>query len=143
MQKKLSSLNRILHAKDRICILSTVDADQQPNAAIFGAVKESEGRILLATGNNRTKANLAAQPAAMLIVFIPAEAPHLYRGMRLKLRFDQLIETGSILDSFVQNVAEHAGQSAADSIRCVLSFHILSISPLASLPTLDPSAVTS
>ncbi len=96
----------------------------------------------MATGNNRTKANLSVQPAAMLTVFIPAEAPHLYRGMRLKLRLEQLIETGSILESFIQDVAEHAGQLAANSISCVLSFNIMSISPLVSLPTLDLSAVT-
>ncbi len=133
MQKKLSSLNRILHAKDRICILSTVDADQQPNAAIFGAVKESEGRILLATGNNRTKANLAGQPAAMLTVFIPAEAPHLYRGMRLSLRLEKIIDDGPLLDSFRQEVQEQAGQSAAESLAAVLDFNISEIAPLVSL----------
>ncbi len=133
MQKKLSALNRILHSKDRICILSTVNAEQQPNAAIFGAVKEAGGRILLATGNNRTKANLSGQPAAMLTVFIPAESPHLYRGMRLSLRLEKIIDDGPLLDSFRQEVQEQAGQSAADSLAAVLDFSISEIAPLVSL----------
>jgi hypothetical protein len=127
-------LLEIVNKAGRIGVLSTVDANGQPNSAYFGSMRlADDGSVVLGLGDNRTLQNLKQNPLAVL--FCVAEGPVTFTtpGYRLYLKSKGLQREGELLDGIKQAIAEHAGEDAAKMIVAAVAFEVTEIRPLVAM----------
>ena len=131
MSRYTPRIEKILSHKNCICILSSVGPTNIPNSALFGAVKIVDEEILIAMGDNRTYANLLVNPHAALMLIIPADSAVFYRGLRLDLHLIGIAEESETFATFVAEVSQRVGKTAAASIRRIVRFALGNVRPLA------------
>lgn len=133
MTKAIDTFNKILRHQQRICLLATSGAENSPNSAIFGAVKVRDESILIAMGDNLSYKNLQLNPSAQLTAFIPGPSPPLYRGIRLNLHFEEILEQGELFETMRIEVKANAGDQAAAMIKRIIVLSVCSHTPLINL----------
>ncbi|PLX82971.1 MAG: pyridoxamine 5-phosphate oxidase [Desulfuromonas sp.] len=121
----------IFNDPQRIATLSTIDAEGQPNAAVFDSLRMLDDQtVIMASGANRTLANLRSNPQAVCLFTIPGDTPLLYQGGRLYLTVESIQEEGDQLEQLKEGVRQAAGEMAANSIRAAVTFRVTGYRPL-------------
>lgn len=115
----------------RIGVLATADADGKPNAAYFGSPRLTvDGQLIMGMMENRSLANLEANPYA--VFFTVKEAPVGFNtpGWRLYLECKQIDREGEVLAQVKKAIAAGAGEEAAARIKAGVVFEVTKVRPL-------------
>ena len=116
----------------RLGTLSTADANGKVNTAYFGSPRMvDEKTIFMGLGNNRTFANLQANPRAVFMVMEPGKTMMDWKGVRIYVKMTECKTSGGKLDQMKAVVAKHAGEGAAKMMHAAVTFKIEEIRPLA------------
>ncbi len=127
-------LAELINSPDRITTLSTAGSDGTPNSAVIGsAFMADEDHIWIGLADNRTGANLAANPKAMLLACRPGSTVLDWKGGRLTLELTAMETQGERFDQMVERIRTTAGRFAARSIRQLAICRISEVRPLAEL----------
>lgn len=136
---ELDKLQQLLENPHRICLLSTVDQQSNPNSAIFGSTQLNGEQIIIGMGNNHSLDNLRLNPQATLMVVIPGTSILSFQGVRLYLQCKTIEDSGPLLDEIRVEASIHAGKAAARMIQQALSFDILKSRDLIEMGNISPA----
>ncbi|MBU1154440.1 MAG: pyridoxamine 5'-phosphate oxidase family protein [Proteobacteria bacterium] len=115
----------------RVGVLATADADGKPNAAYFGSPRLNvEGQLIMGMMENRSLANLEANPYAVFFTVKEAPVGFTTPGWRLYLECKQIDREGEVLAKVKKAVAAGAGEAAAAGIKAGIVFEVTKIRPL-------------
>ena len=118
----------------RVGVLATADAEGKPNAAYFGSPRlDLEGRLVMGLMENRTLANLEANPHAVFFTVKEAPVGFTTPGWRLYLEVKHIDREGEVLQQVKEAIAAAAGEQAAAGIKAGLVFEVTSVRPLVDL----------
>lgn len=95
-----------------------------------------EGQVWVGLGDNRTAANLRANPRAVLSIFRPGATILDWKGGRLYLELTALETEGDRFDQMIDRIRATAGRLAARSIHYLAVCRISEVRPLAELGSL-------
>ncbi|RXE56058.1 pyridoxamine 5-phosphate oxidase [Methanoculleus taiwanensis] len=115
----------------RIGTLSTASRDGKVDAAVFGSPHMvDEKTIMMGFGDNRSLANLQENPNAVYLIMEPGESIMDWKGVRVYLKMTASDTSGAMLQNLKQQIAEVAGEQAAEMIHAAASFEITEVRPL-------------
>ena len=115
----------------RVGVLATADADGKPNAAYFGSPRLNvEGQLIMGMMENRSLANLEANPFAVFFTVKEAPVGFTTPGWRLYLECKQIDREGEVLAQVKKAVAAGAGEDAAAGIKAGVVFEVTKVRPL-------------
>ena len=115
----------------RVGVLATADADGKPNAAYFGSPRLNvEGQLIMGMMENRSLANLEANPYAVFFTVKEAPVGFTTPGWRLYLECKQIDREGEVLAKVKEAVAAGAGEDAAAGIKAGVVFEVTKVRPL-------------
>jgi predicted pyridoxine 5'-phosphate oxidase superfamily flavin-nucleotide-binding protein len=124
----------IVNKAGRIGVLSTVDAQGQPNAAYFGSIRlADDGSVVLGLSNNRSLKNLEENPLAVLFCVTEGPVTFTTPGCRLYLKSTGIQREGQLLEVIKAAIAEHAGEDAAKMIVAAVAFEVTELRPLVAM----------
>lgn len=116
----------------RLGTLSTASKAGKVNVAHFGSPRMSDEKtIAMAIGQNRTFANLQENPNAVFMIMEPGGAPPEWHGVRIYLKMTACQTSGEMLDTIRSNIAQAAGEDAANMMHAAVVFDIQEIRPVA------------
>ena len=125
-------LMEYFNKQPRLGTLSTADSNGKVNCAYFGSPRMiDEKTIFMGLGNNRTFANLQANPSAVFMVMEPGQSITDWKGVRIYVTMTECQTSGQKLDDMRATIAQHAGENAAKMIHAAVTFEIQEIRPLA------------
>jgi hypothetical protein len=90
-----------------------------------------EKTIIMGLGNNRTYANLQANPSAVFMVMETGKTITDWKGVRIYVTMTECQTSGQKLDDLRAAIAQHAGEKASKIIHAAVAFEIQEIRPLA------------
>lgn len=90
-----------------------------------------EKTIIMGLGNNRTYANLQANPSAVFTVMEPGQTIADWKGVRIYVQMTECQTSGPKLDDIRAAIARRAGEKASQMMHAAVSFEIREIRPLA------------
>ncbi len=125
-------LMEYFNKQPRLGTLSTADSTGNVNCAYFGSPRMiDEKTIFMGLGNNRTFANLQANPKAVFMVMEPGQTTADWKGVRIYVKMIECQTSGQKLDDMRATIAQHAGENAARMIHATVTFEVQEIRPLA------------
>ncbi|MBU1274073.1 MAG: pyridoxamine 5'-phosphate oxidase family protein [Proteobacteria bacterium] len=123
----VNSINR----PGRVGVLATASADGKPNAAYFGSPRlDVEGKLVMGMMENRSLANLEANPYAVFFTVQGAPVGFTTPGWRLYLECKQIDREGEVLAQVKKAIAKAAGEQAAAGIKAGVVFEVTKVRPL-------------
>jgi len=115
----------------RVGVLATASADGKPNAAYFGSPRlDVEGKLTMGMMDNRSLANLEANPHAVFFTVKEAPVGFTTPGWRLYLECKQIEREGEVLEQVKSAIAAAAGEQAAAGIKAAVVFEVTAVRPL-------------
>jgi hypothetical protein len=115
-----------------LATLITADSNGKVNSAYFGSPRMiDEKTIIMGLGNNRTYANLQANPSAVFTVMEPGQTIADWKGVRIYVQMTECQTSGPKLDDIRAAIARRAGEKASQMMHAAVSFEIREIRPLA------------
>ena len=115
----------------RMGVLATADASGRPDVAYFGSPRlDVEGNLTMGLGNNRTLANLEANPQAAFLAVEKSPVVFTTPGWRLYLTVKEIQREGPVLDAVRQAIDAQAGPEAANMIQAAVVFSVGEVRPL-------------
>ncbi len=115
----------------RMGVLATADASGLPDVAYFGSPRlDVEGNLTMGLGNNRTLANLEANPQAAFLAVEKSPVVFTTPGWRLYLTVKEIQREGPVLDAVRQAIDAQAGPEAANMIQAAVVFSVDEVRPL-------------
>jgi len=123
-----SKLMDYFNKQPRIGILSTASKDGKVDSAIFGSPNMiDEKTVVVATGKNRTFANLQENPYAIYLIMEPDPE---WKGIRVYLKMKESATSGKMLDTIKSQIAKMAGEEFAQMMNATVTFEIIELRPL-------------
>jgi len=123
MERK--ELMELFNNPNRIGTLTTSDGEGNLNAGLFGSPRMvDEDTVVMASGENRSLANMRKHPKAVFLFFEPGSNPMDWKGARVYLEVIKIEEEGALLDHLVEQVRTAAGDQAASGIKAAVTFRI-------------------
>lgn len=89
-----------------------------------------EKTVVVATGNNRTFANLQENPYAMFLIMEPGADIMSWKGIRVYMKLKESATSGEMLDMIRNEIAKMAGEEAGKMIYATATFEIIELRPL-------------
>ena len=115
----------------RVGVLATASPDGKPNAAYFGSPRlDVEGKLVMGMMENRSLANLEANPYAVFFTVASAPVGFTTPGWRLYLECKQVDREGPVLAQVKAAIAKTAGEQAAAGIKAGVVFEVTKVRPL-------------
>ena len=115
----------------RMGVLATADAQGRPDVAYFGSPRlDLEGSLVMGLGNNRSLANLEANPFAVFLAVEKSPVVFTTPGWRLYLQVKDIQREGPVLDAVRQAIEAQAGPEAANMIKAGVVFEVGEVRPL-------------
>jgi hypothetical protein len=128
MERLIEYFNR----QPRLGTLSTSDKTGKVNSAYFGSPRMVDDKtIFMGLGNNRTFANLQANPQAVFMVMEAGKTIVDWKGVRIYVKMVDCQTAGEKLENMRAAIAKHAGEGASKMIHAAVTFEIQEIRPLA------------
>lgn len=125
-------LMEYFNKQPRLGTLSTADSKGKVNCAYFGSPRMIDDKtIFMGLGNNRTFANLQANPSAVFMVMEPGQSIVDWKGVRIYVKMTECQTAGQKLDDMRATIAQHGGKNAAKMIHAAVTFEIQEVRPLA------------
>jgi len=140
-----ANLMEYFNKAPRLGVLSTSGSDGKVDSAVFGSPQMiDEKTVLLATGKNRTFANLLENPNAVYIILEQcSDAPNEentnmepgssvmdWKGIRVYMKMKEYFTSGEMLDMIRSQAANLIGEEAAKMIHAAMTFEIYEVRPL-------------
>ena len=123
-----------INAPGRVGVLATADAQGKPNAAYFGSPHmDLEGNLIMGLMENRTLANLEANPQAVFFTVKEAPVGFTTPGWRLYLKVNKIDREGEVLAQVKKAIAAAVGEQAAAGIKAGVIFEVTAVRPLVDL----------
>jgi hypothetical protein len=115
----------------RMGTLSTSSKEGLVNVACFGSPRMiDEKQVVIATGKNRTFANLLENPNAVYMIMEPGNSILDWKGVRVYLRMVEYATSGEMLEMFRSQTAKFVGEEAAKMIHAVMTFEVKEVRPI-------------
>ena len=115
----------------RIGALATANKEGDVNAAVFGSPRMvDENTVIMGIGENRSFRNLQRNPKAVFIVMEPGKTVVDWKGVKVYLEAVDMETKGQFYEEIKHNIANVAGQQAADRIHAAIRFKITEVRPL-------------
>lgn len=115
----------------RMGVLATADAEGHPDVAYFGSPRlDPEGSLVMGLSNNRSLANLEANPHAVFLAVEKSPVVFNTPGWRLYLRVIDIQREGPVLDAVRQAIEAQTGPEAANMIKAGVVFEVGEVRPL-------------
>jgi len=115
----------------RIGVLSTASKDGKVDSAVFGSPQMTDEKtVVVATGKNRTYANLQENPYAMFLIMEPGADIMAWKGIRVYMKLKECATSGEMLDMIRNEIAKMAGEEAGKMIYATATFEIIELRPL-------------
>lgn len=119
-----------LLAEGRSNVLATTDGSGKANVAVFGSLAlVDDETILVMVGDNRTYANLKANPSAACLVTLHGKTGMQQEGCRLYLRVRSIEDGGKMFDEVKGKVKARVGD-AAEMLKHLVLFDIVDVRPI-------------
>ncbi|WP_440947536.1 pyridoxamine 5'-phosphate oxidase family protein [Methanosarcina sp. T3] len=126
-----SKLMDYFNKQPRIGVLSTASKDGKVNSAVFGSPQMTDEKtVVVATGKNRTFANLQENPYAMFLIMEPGADIMAWKGIRVYLKMKESATSGKMLDMIRSEIAKVAGEEGANMIYAAVAFEVIELRPL-------------
>jgi hypothetical protein len=124
-------LMELFNSTKRFGTLTTSDGEGNLNAGIFNSLQMvDQGTVVMASGDNRSLANMRKHPKAVFLFFEPGPDPMAWKGARVYMEVVKIEGEGALFDQMVENVRAAAGEQAASGIRAVVTFRIENARPI-------------
>jgi len=131
MAMERGELMELFNSPNRIGILSTSDGEGNVNSGLFGSPRMIDGdTVVMASGENRTIANLRRNPKAVYLFFEPGKNIMDWKGGRVYLRAQKFEREGPLLDRFIEEIRKRVGDQAASMLTTAITFRIEDVRPL-------------
>lgn len=129
----------------RIGVLSTSSKDGKVDSALFGSPQMTDEKtVIVATGNNRSFANLLENPYAIYMIMEQCPSPEAeanqpeepenslmgWKGIRVYMKLKEHATSGEMLEMFRNQVAKVAGEEGAKMIYALLTFEVYEVRPI-------------
>lgn len=116
----------------RLGTLSTASREGNVDVAYFGSARMiDEKTMFMGCGKNRTFANLQENPYAVFAIMEPGNSAPEWRGVRVYLKMTECETSGQKLDTLKKQIAEKAGEAAANMMHAAVTFEIQELRPFA------------
>jgi len=116
----------------RLGTLSTSSKAGKVNVAYFGSARMiNETTIFMGCGKNRTFSNLQENPFAVFAIMEPGNSAPEWKGVRVYLKMIECQTSGQKLDSLKKQIAEKAGEAAANMMHAAITFEVTELRPFA------------
>jgi len=126
-----SKLMDYFNKQPRIGVLSTASKEGKVDSAVFGSPQMiDEKTVVVATGKNRTFANLQENPYAMFMIMEPGADIMSWKGIRVYLKMKESATSGDLLDMIKKEIAKVAGEEGANMIYAAVAFEVIELRPL-------------
>jgi len=126
-----SKLMDYFNKQPRIGVLSTASKDGKVDSAVFGSPQMTDEKtVVVATGKNRTYANLQENPYAMFLIMEPGADIMAWKGIRVYMKLKECATSGEMLDMIRNEIAKMAGEEAGKMIYATATFEIIELRPL-------------
>jgi hypothetical protein len=123
-------VKNIMAGVDKMMVFGTAGKDGRVNIAVIGsATLLEDGSLMAAFGDNRTFANLRANPCAACLVRTEGTRGLQMEGCRLYLKVKSIHDGGEVCDSFISKLRARIGP-AADILKHVVIFEIIDARPV-------------
>lgn len=131
MGMESGDLMRLFNSPNRIGILSTGDGKGSVNAGLFGSPRMIDGdTVVMASGDNRSLANLSLNPKAVYLFFEPGTNPMEWKGARVYLTAVKFEKEGPLLERFIDGIRAKVGNVAASGLTTAVTFRVENVRPL-------------
>jgi len=119
-----------LQAEGRSNVLATTDTAGKVNLAVFGSLALADDEtVVVMVGDNRTYANLQANPLASLLVSLHAKTGMQQEGCRVYLKVRSMEDGGKMFDEIKGKVRAKVGD-AAEMLKHLVWFDIEEVRPI-------------
>ena len=119
-----------LQTEARSNVLATTDKSGKVNVAVFGSLALADDEtIVVMVGDNRTYANLKANPFAACLVTLHGKTGMQQEGCRLYLRVRSIEDGGKMFDEIKGKVKARVGD-AAEMLKHLVFFDIVEVRPI-------------
>ncbi|HSQ92817.1 MAG TPA: pyridoxamine 5'-phosphate oxidase family protein [Methanoregula sp.] len=126
-----SKLMEYFNKSPRTGTLSTSDKAGNVDSAVLGSPRMTDEKtVVRGLGKNRTLAYLQQNPHAVYLIMEPGKTIMDWKGIRVYLKAQEIATAGPALASFKAQMAEVAGQAAADMIHAVVNLRVEEVRPL-------------
>ncbi len=127
-----AELMAFFNKQPRLGTLSTANKDGSVNSAFFGSPRMTDEKtIVMASGKNRTLANLQENPQAVFLLMEPGEKLPDWKGLRLYVRMTGCDTSGEQYEAVKATVAKKVGKETADKmVYAALTFELQEVRPL-------------
>jgi hypothetical protein len=130
-----TALMNIFNKQPRIGTLSTVNANGEPNVAVFGSPQMiDENTVIMGIGENRSFRNLKENPRAVFIVMEPGDTVFDWKGARVYLEAIDIETGGGFYTQVKENIAKAVGEQAAKMIHAAVRFRITEVRGIVDVP---------
>ena len=119
-----------LQAEGRSNVLATTDKAGKVNLAVFGSLAlVDDETVVVMVGDNRTYANLQANPLASLLVTLHGKTGMQQEGCRVYLKVRSMEDGGKMFDEIKGKVRAKVGD-AAEMLKHLVWFDIEEVRPI-------------
>jgi len=119
-----------LQSEGRSNILATTDTAGKVNLAVFGSLALADDEtVVVMVGDNRTYANLQANPLASLLVTLHGKTGMQQEGCRVYLKVRSMEDGGKMFDEIKGKVSAKVGD-AAEMLKHLVWFDIEEVRPI-------------
>lgn len=124
-------LMEYFNKQPRLGVISTSSKDGLVDSAVYGSPQMvDEKTVIVALAKGRTFANLQENPNATFMIMEPGSGVLDWKGIRVYLRMQEYVTSGSQLDMYKSEVAKIVGEQAADMIKVLATFEVTEVRPL-------------
>ncbi len=132
MAKTLKDLMEFFNKQPRIGVMGTANKDGKPNIAHLGSPRMvDEKTVVVGLGENRTLANLKANPYAVYTILEPGKTVPEWKGVRVYLKALSIEDSGELLDGIKDSFIKKGNEGAAKMMKYAVSLEITELRPLA------------
>jgi len=126
-----AKLMEYFNKQPRLSVLSTSSKNGIVDVAVMGSPQMvDEKTIIAAFALGRTFANLQENPNAAFIIMEPGSGVLDWKGIRVYLKMNGYVTTGSQLDTYKIETAKIVGEQAAEMIKVLVTFEVTEVRPL-------------
>jgi len=119
-----------LQSEGRSNVLATTDTAGKVNLAVFGSLALADDEtVVVMVGDNRTYANLQANPLASLLVTLHGKTGMQQEGCRVYLKVRSMEDGGKMFDEIKGKVRAKVGD-AAEMLKHLVWFDIEEVRPI-------------
>lgn len=119
-----------LQSEGRSNVLATTDTAGKVNLAVFGSLAlVDDETVVVMVGDNRTYANLQANPLASLLVTLHGKTGMQQEGCRVYLKVRSMEDEGKMFDEIKGKVRAKVGD-AAEMLKHLVWFDIEEVRPI-------------